>query len=305
MGLPETGKTSFLAAFSFYLESEMPEKKLKEYQLSSNTTYITGIRQKWLRAEAQERTKVTATLNPKTEADIFIENLTGARFTLHIPDFFGETFENQFIDRNIELDYLDHLRTSSGILLFIHPEKVKMPILIEDLLLAHKVEQAINNEVSASDVDSGSPRTDDMPVAIEKTEEIHEIFEAAPFREEDCPTQVILVDLLESHLEYTTQNTLKLSVIISAWDTVKLDDKSISPSKWLEVTMPLLSQYLQANSQRLDTKIFGVSAQGGSFEKKEQVEQLTSLDNPMERVIIQEGDSEHKNIAAPIEWILD
>ena len=304
LGLPETGKTSFLAALLHYVDAPIPDKNLSQYQLSSNTTYVTSIVQNWLKGKKPERTKVTATKNAKTVADIFLEDkITEQKFTLHVPDFFGETFENQFSSRLIENEYLDQITSASGILLFIHPDKISQPTLIEDIKIAHKIEKLINDESGVDSVVKNENSIHDNNVNIEKDANF-EIPSEPTFIIEDCPTQTILVDILETHLEFLKSHPVKLAIIISAWDLVHANAPRLSPLKWIENVLPLLYQFLLTNPERVIFKSFGISAQGGNIENPEEVERLTNFSEPSDRISVQEEDSIHKNIASPIEWIL-
>ncbi len=290
LGLPESGKTSFLAAFVNYVDSQILDKNLSQYQLSSNSSYISSIVNDWLRAKKPERTKVTITNNPYTEADIFLEDKrSGRKFILHIPDFYGEIFENQFVDRLVEADYIDQLRDCSGVILFIHPEKINDATLIEDVLPARIVEAQINEKFDIIEHSGYSTKRDE---------------DAEPFNLEKSPTQLVLVDLLEAHLEFKTQTMLTLAIVISAWDIVRVYDENLSPLKYIENSLPLLYQFLRSSDQ-IDFKTFGVSAQGGNIENTYEVERLVALDDPTDRIFVQEEDVPHKNIASPIEWIIE
>ena len=70
--------------------------------------------------------------------------------------------------------------------------------------------------------------------------------------------------------------------------------------------MPLLQQYIKANHTLFDVKVYGVSAQGGSFANKKS---RTTLANnnvvPSNRIIIEFDGNESKDITEPIKWIMD
>jgi GTPase SAR1 family protein len=305
IGLPETGKTSFLAAFVHYVDAPIENKNLSQYQLSSNSTYIASIVQDWLKGKKPERTKITAAKNENTIADVFlVDKTSGSKFTLHVPDYYGETFENQFFDRHIELDFIEQVKTCSGILLFIHPDRVKQPTLIEDVKIAHQVEEIVNKKFEPVIKEIEVPPLDEF-----KEEQFENEIESVPkiipsFRVEESPTQIILVDLLEAYLEYIPSLPVKVALIISAWDIVKNDIPELSPMKWIENLLPLLYQFLYTNSEKIIFKSYGISAIGGDIKDPKEVERLTSLHEPADRIFVQEEELDHKNIASPIEWIL-
>jgi GTPase SAR1 family protein len=296
-GLPASGKTSFLAALVHYVDADIDGKNLRQYQLSSNTTYISSIVQRWLKGKKQERTKITASNNTKTVADLYLENVTSAdKSTLHIPDFYGETFANQFFDRNMEIEILEQIKSSNGLLLFISPDKIKEPILIEEVRVANIVADQINEELESEVSAAGQ----DIPNVDSNTAE--EIL--VQYDIEETPTQLVLIDLLEAHREYIDSPILNLAVVISAWDIVQKDMATLKPMKWIEITLPMLYQYLVANSEQINFRIFGISAQGGDIEDPLEIARLVALAEPADRIVVQEDAEPHKNIASPIEWLI-
>lgn len=295
-GLPGSGKTSFLAALVHYVDADIVGKNLRQYQLSSNTTYISSIVQRWLKGEKQERTKITASSNTKTVADLYLENVISSdKSTLHIPDFYGETFANQFFDRNMEIDILEQIKSSNGLLLFISPDKIKEPILIEEVRVANIVADQINEELK-SEVFGDSQ---DIPSIDQTAEEI-----LVQYDIEETPTQLVLIDLLEAHTEYINFPILNLAVVISAWDIVQKDMSTLKPLKWIEITLPMFYQYLVANSGQINFRVFGISAQGGDVEDPLEIARLVALPEPADRIVVQEDAEPHKNIASPIEWLI-
>lgn len=304
-GLPESGKTSFLAALAYYAGAQVPNKRLSEYKLSSNTAYINTIVQQWLSGQKQERTKIVAATESSTVVELYLEEASTAnRFTLHIPDFFGEIFENQFFDRLVETKYLDEIRLSKGLILFVHPEKIEFPVLIEDVQQAKKLANLVNLQIGGQEEndETGVTAPDfEVNVSAEVASAENNI---QPFNLEEIPTQVILVDLLEAHLEYRALTPISIAVVISAWDLVKKDMPELTPEGWVETFIPLLSQYLKTNVEAVRYKIFGVSALGGDIERPEEVDRLTALSEPAKRVLVQESNEMDFNITLPIEWIL-
>lgn len=301
LGLPETGKTSFLAAFMHFVETPSENKRFFQHKLSPNAAYLTSIVQNWLKGNKPERTKITATKNSSTVAEIFLQDKnSGEQFTLYIPDFFGETFENQFFDRHIEIEYLEQIRTSSGVLLFIHPERIKLPLLIEDIQLGRKTADLIDAEFENEGKSEGMEGENSKVAEVQ----VQVLQEVEPFKVEESPTQLIIVDLLESHLEFSIMKPMGLALVISAWDVVRKDNPDISPLKWVEINMPLLYQFLSANEEAFRYKTFGISAEGGDLKNADEFERLTGLNHPSERIVVQEGETVTNNITSPIEWLI-
>jgi hypothetical protein len=88
-----------------------------------------------------------------------------------------------------------------------------------------------------------------------------------------------------------------LVVVISAWDLVESGGQT--PSQWLSKELPLLDQFLRANSDRFKTQLVGVSAQGGDLSQAAELMQLTKPADRI-RVVSQDGPND---ITAPVHWI--
>jgi len=273
VGMPSTGKTSFLAALQHYVDADISSKEWRQYQYASDTEYLNRIHHRWLSCEEQPRTVLEQTAPSRVE--IYLEEIaSGEKLVLNVPDVEGEIFSQQWEERTWSNQYEELVTAASGILLFINPSTVIMPVLLTGI-------DALYNEF-ISDEDS-------------------EVKDWAPNL---APTQVAIVDILEVHKSYINKEIIPISIIISAWDTVLIDSPHTSPEEWLALTLPLLHQYLTANDNHLPTKIFGISAQGGDFSQQAILEKLRQLDQPAERVIVQEGTSISNNISAPVHWIL-
>jgi len=273
VGLPESGKTSFLAAFYHYVDSELEDKALSQVQYPSNTEYLNFIVTKWLNCENIGRTAESEGAYAKEVVLHLVDNRNCANFEFNIPDIAGESFVRQYTDRTWELEYLEQARNSAGLLLFINPDKIRAHVLIDDT-------QAVLAEFLDDDEN-----------------------DAVPFDVEKSPSQVMLVDILDGHAETLFGRKINVALIISAWDEQMQAHKS--PAKWIEFNLPMLYQYLIANPDIFNFKVFGVSAQGGSILDPEKKLTLQQVVEPAERIIIQEEDEVHKNICAPIQWVID
>jgi len=297
VGLPSTGKTSFLAGVIHYIESSKNAKKFKQYKESANTEYLSKIVKSWLRCEEPERMSSSAGA-VKPHIELFLEETEKSKkIVLEIPDIAGEAFESQFIHRTLDIDYVEKLKNTTSLMLFINPTKIESHMLINDInLLACELELDSRDEKNILPGkikinNSGSPQLED---------------EIVSFSSEKCPTQLILFDLLQNELDLIPVRPVLLSIVISAWDKVpQIAENNVTPEDWIQIHMPLFHQYLMANPEIITHKVFGVSAQGGDFKNKDEVERLTAMDDACLRIKVQEGESIHNNICAPIEWLLN
>lgn len=236
MGLPASGKTTFLAALWHQLESAELSTAFTTDRLPSDREYLNGIREKWLGFEEIPRTSVG------TERSLLmhlqhVETL--AHLELLIPDVAGERFAAQWHDRRISRRDLEYLQTSLGLLLFMHCRQISAPHVL-------------------------SSKAPDGPTGNESIDWSTHL----------APTQVQLVDLLQTALDARQRKrTLRVAIIVSAWDEVV---ESTTPPLWLERKVPLLDQFCRANCRELQAKVFGVSAIGGNLADKETLAMTSS-----------------------------
>jgi hypothetical protein len=115
--------------------------------------------------------------------------------------------------------------------------------------------------------------------------------------------QVQLVDVLQFiAVKGKIMRPQKVAVLISAWDTVEKphNRQPKNPVAFLEREWALLDQYLRSNSESFTTKIYGVSALGGT---EEELKELSKLP-PQDRVKIVEDGLQSKDLTRPLRWLL-
>src|SRR5438128_642578 len=122
VGLPETGKTTFLAALWQMLRSGEIPGALQLAQLHGNREYLNKIADRWCRCEALGRTSLS---EPETVSIRVRDSNSGEMTELDIPDMSGESFEIQWEARECSPAYASLAETAAGVLLFVHPETTK------------------------------------------------------------------------------------------------------------------------------------------------------------------------------------
>lgn len=273
IGLPSTGKTTFLAALWHVVGYEELRESLVLDRLEGDHEYLNNIRDEWLRCEKMGRT-VTGPFNltymrlREPDNDKIITEII-------FPDISGEMFKTQWEERRWLITYADLVKDATGILLFVHPDQVKVPV-------------SINQVDHVTSVDESN---------------IEPIVEWDP---KNTPTQVILVDLLQAVFKHSVHDKLRLAVVVSAWDKIEktnnLLNKSQTPDEWLSQTLPLLDQYIKSNHEIFRAQVYGVSAQGGELETdKEKLQQITK---PSERIIVMSKEQKTHDITIPIRWVM-
>jgi hypothetical protein len=269
IGLPETGKTTFLAALWHTVYKSRCVLKLKE--LPEQSGYIKDIASKWVDCKSLGRT----VQGVDQLVEMKLENSSTNEITeLIFPDISGESFNSFFVDRQWTIDYEGLVSRAVGILFFVHPDKV---------LDNHLIQEANSVFSERDEHGNGSSQANENEIRWDSN---------------NVPTQVKVVDLLQLHTHKSIDKTFKVAVIVSAWDVIQ---ETITPKQWIEKRMPLLDQYLKANSDLIYFEVFGVSAQGGDIE--EDKDSLLDKNEPYERIIAKDSDNNDISICEPIIWI--
>jgi len=279
-GLPASGKTTFLAALWHLVTSrELPTQLVFESLRNGDSSYLNEIAAKWRNALVQERTQIG-------EPVLVSMNLLDARkvpLRLTFPDVSGELYERMWSDRECDSHLADLLRNRSGLVLFVHSDRIEPPSWVVDLV-------ALSKRL-------GLPVEEGKPIA---------------WNPHFAPTQVRLVDVLQ-HLSAPPLNvkTERLVIVLSAWD--KVEPEGRKPAEFLAERMPLLHQYLTSNRPEKSWRVFGVSAQGGEYEKppinggdklpSREVMTLRELNIASERIRVYSGSSESHDLTEPIAWL--
>lgn len=272
LGLPESGKTTYLAAL-WHVLTDGNASSLRLTRMSGNRTYLNQIAKEWRECSQVPRT------NLQTD-EVIVLNIThdGLReFELSIPDLAGEAFKQQLLDRRISLEHDNFVREATGVILFIHPD-VRKPT---QLSLANRL------QASLPQFQANAPSTESPQNA---------------WSADLVPHCVQFVDLLQFLLE-RSQKKLRLVVVVSAWDLV--DDLGMAPNVYVENQVPLLHQFLVANDDLIEHEVFGVSAQGGDIKAADQKKSLLSVEDASLRIKVVHGDEKGHDIAKPIVWLLE
>jgi len=282
MGLPGSGKTTFLAALWHVLDERSSETRLKLKGLSVDRTYLHQITADWQKCSQVQRTKL------EHEQVVNLSLASGTtEFELTVPDLSGEGFEQQLRDRKIGVEHHGSIQRATGFVLFVHA-RVK-----EGTRLSY------SRQLSAV-LDGASPQRAGTDAAGGNTQKPA----IEPWSIEKLPTQVALVELLQFALESVLRK-VRVAVVISAWDLVEKASFTGTPHEYLKREMPLLRQFLDSNDDRLEHTVFGVSAQGGDITVEEQKSALLDLDDALQRIKVLHGSESSQDITRPIAWLLE
>ncbi|WP_174868525.1 hypothetical protein [Pectobacterium polaris] len=280
MGLPASGKTTFLAALWHLVEANETECRLKLDGCSGDFTYLNMIAEAWRTFKPVPRTSQIGDKDVTIQLINLETNVSGQAF---FPDLAGETFDRQVEDRVCKPEFIEALSQNWGILFFINAD-VK-----EDALSINEFNARIPVDVSdATSTGEGEPAASPP-----------ELREWTP---RDLPAQVKIVQLL-SDLIRPPFAPLKrrIAVLISAWDLVR--EMQLTPSQWLTAHMPLVDQFLKSNQKYFESQIYGVSAQGVKLEDDQAIDELARR-STSQRIQIVGQEMEGNDLTEPLLWLM-
>ncbi len=275
MGLPGSGKTTYLAALWHLVSEGEIDSKLKYVSLrAGNADHLHEIATRWREAKKQERTSVSG----DKLVSMILQAEGGEPQSVTFPDVAGEAFLQIWGQRECDETVARWLK-EPGVLLFVHADKVTVPkwVVDEKLLL------------------------EDM--GVEREEE--QVVDWSPNL---APTQVQLTDLLQSmQSEPLDVGPRRLAIILSAWD--KAAGRRLTPEEYLAKRMPLFSQFLTHGLDRdWEVRIYGVSAQGGDYDDEKssspEAERLRNVDLPSKRIRVAYAGAESHDLTEPLQWLL-
>lgn len=291
LGFQASGKTTFAAALWHLVDSrEINDTALVKGKHNGDFRYLEEISAAWAagwvvgRTLSEEWRPIAINLRRVVpETDI----------RLSFVDIAGETVERIFVTREVDERVEPLIRDASGILLFVSALRPKDDDSIVDLYLAFPGE--------------APPEPADEPAQAGSSTSAAGPGEAIPFKIEATPQQVQLVDLLDSLADEPLEmRPGRIAVIISAWDRAH---GASTPEAWLEDHMPLFFQYLATHADEFETRIYGVSAQGGHVPSKEnptepsdRAELLKQPEASRRIRVVGHGAAPH-DLTHPIAWL--
>lgn len=273
IGLPATGKTTFLAALWHVLRSDEVAGALKLADVRGDREYLNRIADQWCACDELERTPTRG--EPVT---IRVAHPTSGQTTeLWIPDMSGETFESQWEAREATTEFARQAEEAVGAILFLHPDVTRETDFIADanLVLA-----------------GWAGNDDETPVAGRLSAQ------PEPWQARSVPTQVKVVEILQFLREHQGAGG-RIAVVVSAWDRAA---EAASAEAWVAARMPLLDQFLRANDDLFAVRFYGVSAQGGDI--RTGVDGLLAAVTPAERITVVGPDAARHDITAPVKWLM-
>lgn len=255
VGLPASGKTTFLGALAYTITNSMPGTNMFELDKIENLDYMNGLANTWSKCVEVGRTN----LDQYESSTLFLKDSLGNKVELILPDQSGEEFKNIVKNRSMIMSMYTEIKECDNIFLFINPNVIEKDVMINDI--DPKFRKESQESINSNSLDK---------------KYVHE--------------QVQYVMLLQD-IRGIKKDKIKIKIIISAWDAYN-DGKC--PSDLLRDKLPLVWQYLSSNEQLFNCEFWGISAQGGDLTDPSVKEQMLDYENAIERIkVVYEDNNEH------------
>lgn len=281
MGLPASGKTTFLAALWHLVESNETPCRLECYDYRGDFSYLNSIAAAWRSFKPVPRTSQTGDMN----VSIMLRNRdTGESGVAFFPDLAGETFDRQVEERRCYRDFVESFSQENGVLFFISADLKEDNLSITDL----NARLPINNVELGEDVSTTNENESKMILN--------------EWEPKFLPWQVKIVQLLSDLTRPPfLQRNRRIAILISAWDLVR--SMGTTPQEWLSVNMPLVEQFLKTNVDYFNFQIFGVSAQGGRLDDNSAIDEAAK-GLASRRIQIVGPQGEGHDLTEPLVWLM-
>lgn len=304
LGMPASGKSTFIAALSYILFSDEVDTVLQS-ELTSDEGYVSALQKQWLLYQELKHTPTAG----QTWVTFKLTARDGSLSTdIELPDFSGESLKSAVVTGIYPEELANALKSSQGIFLFTSAGGKEDDVLLNDYFdfLAEEdgpidEPQGSESQSSYSPQDSTSDNATQQGASEENKEENTE--KPIPdklFDPMEMPEQVKTLQLLQIVNEFEKKRR-KLVIMVSAWDIVSSGRSNIAPADWLEQNRPMLWQYLNFSPDLWDVRVYGVSAQGGRL--PDDKAELAKLIKPSERVQLVGYDAGKHDLTEPLYWL--
>lgn len=295
LGGPSSGKTTYLAALITALRDGV-STVFDTPTLPDDAAVIERLEDDLLDGRYPLRT-ASSTVQALSIELPFKDDREAA--SLDVSDYAGEEVERLFERRDggwsAEWNARAH---ASGVLIFIRPPKWEpLPRI--------KPRVAAGPGLSGPERIFARPELDtEVGVTVDLGDETR------------VPTELAAIELLQflrfvrglAPGERPPRGSMRVAVLISAWDAVDASWKGQGPEKFVKQNAALLQQYLWSNYQADDVQIFGLSATGGDLRDPSYKEQFESAgnDEPTGFVVWSDADGlqTSHDVTIPLAWAL-
>ena len=267
LGLPRTGKSTFLGALWALVQSPL-EPSVQESSFAGDRSYIQRLAAQVARVEEIDRTTVDA----DEEMAIQLAFESHGVADLRIPDTSGESLRLLVERRAWHPRLLAACEDATGILLFVHPERLRVPAPLSVL-------------GAGGAAATGEGVGDGVPFNLEQ----------------HSATAAELIDVFENVTELCNDRwPIRFGVVVSAWDTVD-GDPAPNPHEWMRTRLPGVLATMEENPDVARFEVFGVSAQGGSLDDRAL---LIAKGETCDRVFAVDRSGWAISLVEPVRWAI-
>ena len=281
LGFPRTGKSTYLGAL-WQLVQDPAEETVVELDVTGERSYLQRLGELVARGKEISRTEMSS-----EEGLRLTLGFEQGAVEVQIPDLSGEML-NLLVGNRTWHPRLQHtISASDAMLLFLHPEKLRLPAPIM------MVDEVLSAQLSAPGIDS-------LEATKGQSTEVTTGHERREVEPESACTVAKCIDALENILAcQQTRWPMRLGMIISAWDTVA---GSPTPATWLKDRAPALDSFVRANTDMVRWSLYGVSAQGGRL--PDERDNLLAKGNVRDRVYARDANGNEVSVTNPLRWAL-
>lgn len=302
LGIPKTGKTTYLAALWSYLRSGLPEDQYRITELPADTAYLDAIWSAWATGDPMPRSGPE--VSDHIEFTIEVPDLPPLQVVL--PDLPGEKFINAIRRPVIDDGPGKAILNADLLLLFVNCQSAWMFEPLGDHptdpdAAAEPPPPANESNARPGDaayLDFGDPPHPDGEVQATEGE-------GTPprFREFDIgslDTDTLNYELLERLEDLLADAGFPpLLIVVSAWDIYANDpDPDLSPETWLRDHQPMLWQHVQELRRTMTIGVVGVSAQGADYQDQPEIVEQ----DPQIRAWGTDHNGKKTDIGGPLRW---
>jgi len=299
LGLPKTGKTTYLAALWSCLRSGLAEDRYRITELPGDTAYLDAISYAWAAGDPMPRS------SPEVSDHIEFTIEAPARPPLQVvlPDLPGEVFLNAVRRPVIDEGPGAAVLSSDLLLLFVNCQTAKMfePLGDHPVDAVETAEPpAPANEGNIDGPDSTTPKPDDAGDGPGG-----ELDPPAPrFREFDIgalDSDTLNCELLGRLEDLFGDETFPpLLIVLSAWD-MYVGEPDLIPDDWLRDHQPMLWQHIEELRRTMTVGVVGVSAQGADYKDHPDIVEV----DVKARSWGSDSDGRKTDVAGPLLWYHD
>jgi len=319
LGFPLTGKSTYLGVLWQLIQDE-EHPSVHELDFSGDRAYLQELGDRVAQLLRVDRTDV------ESSGGMFFKVgfMDRGDVSISVPDVAGETLRLLVEDRVWHNRFYSSLANTQAIVLFVHPRRIvnsSRTALTAAMLEAYKAEVSASLEHDASPVAAGNPGAfapsdggdpspstehDASPAATGNPGAIapsdggnvspSTSRPTAEYANRFACSAARIVDVMENIIRVRGRRSLRVSLVISAWDLVV---DAGSPLEWATRELPAVINFLDS-SERTDFRVFGVSAQGGDLPKGRA--ELSKKGSVRERAYARDGSGASVDFSEPLAW---